>query len=523
MVGTSYIASNISSEHFIGMIGAVYIYGVALAAYEWGTLIAFSFLIWIFIPFLLSSRIFTVPEYLEKRFNPTVRHFFAIVTIICNVFTFLAAVLYGGGLALHKLFGWNLWLSIVVLGVTAGSWAIYGGLRSVAWTDLMTVIIMFVGGIMVSILGLLMLSGDSHSLIEGFKIMIERNTAESGIWAEVVQKNLKYIVEGDQYNRLSVMQPLSHQVAPWTLWVFSHFSLGFWYLVLNQFMVQRILGAKNLYHARMGMVLAGYMKILLPVIIVIPGLVLFAKYPEVMQLPWDQIRPEADKGYVQLLQVLIPIGFRGLFLAALFGAIQSTINSVLNSTATIYTLDIFKRMINKNASDKKTVRVGVWSSVIILVLAILMAGFISNLRGSLFVYMQTLNNFFAPPFSAIFLVGIFWRRINGKGAAAAVVAGFVFAILLKVYTFIPGHLLWLEPYINQGIVIWLFSTIVCIVVSLRTAPPSPEQVTDKLALNWKKLNIERDSATKWYKGITFWWLLSLVIVLALILIFSVVL
>ncbi|MEM9226888.1 MAG: sodium/solute symporter, partial [Verrucomicrobiota bacterium] len=288
VVGGSFIASNISAEHFIGMIGAVFIFGIALASYEWGCLITFSFLLWIFIPFLLKARIFTVPEYMEKRFSPSTRHFFAFVPIVSNIFAFLTAVLYGGGLALHKLFGWDLWTSIIVLGVVAGSWAIYGGLKSVAWTDFMTVIVMFLGGTLVSILGLHMLSGDANSIIEGFKVMLERNAAKAGIWKEVVELNTPNMVQEDSYNRLSVMQPLSHEVAPWTLWVFSHFSLGFWFFVLNQFMVQRLLGAKNLYHARMGMVFAGYLKIFLPIIIVIPGLVLFARYPETMQLPWDE-------------------------------------------------------------------------------------------------------------------------------------------------------------------------------------------------------------------------------------------
>jgi SSS family solute:Na+ symporter len=285
-------------------------------------------------------------------------------------------------------------------------------------------------------------------------------------------------------------------------------------------MIQRVLGAKNMYHARMGIVLAGFMKILMPVITVIPGLILFARFPEVMKLPWEEIRPEADKGYVTMVQMLIPVGLRGLFLAALFGAIQSTVNSVLNSTATIFTLDIYKRVFRKDASEKHLVSMGVWSSVVILIVSITLAGFIGKLQGSLFIYIQTLYAFFAPPFSAVFVLGILFRRINGQGATAAVILGFLLAILIKVYLLLPGHPLWLEPYSMQGIVNFGFCTAVCIVVSLLTPRPAPEKVTDQLTFNWKKLNIFDELGTKWYNSVLLWWLLFVSIVIALVITFS---
>ena len=520
VVGGSFIASNISTEHFIGMIGAAFVYGICVSFSEWGNIFSFSLLIWFFIPFLMAAKVFTTPEFLEKRFNPLLRQFFAVVTVISNVVAFLAAVLYGGGLALHKLFGWNLWFAIIVLGVVAGSWAIYGGLKSVAWTDFFTVIIMICGGMMVTILGLYMLSGDSHSIVEGFKVMIERNQAENGIWAEVVRKNAQHIVKQDSYNRLAVFQPITHQTTPWPGIFIGILSVSIWYNVINQFMIQRVLGAKSMYDARMGIVLAGYIKILMPVIVVLPGLILFARFPEVMLLPWEQIRPEADKGYVTMLQMLVPAGLRGLFLAALFGAIQSTVNSVLNSTATIFTIDIYKRLIHPDADGKHMVRMGMWSSVVILVISIVLAGFISRLEGSLFVYIQSLYAFFAPPFAAIFLLGILWRRINGQGATAAVILGFTVGILMKIYVQFPGHPAWLEPYTMQSIVNWSFCVAVCIAVSLATPKPAPEQVSDKLTFNWKKLNIFDELGAHWYSSVLLWWGLFAVIIVALMLLFS---
>jgi SSS family solute:Na+ symporter len=218
-------------------------------------------------------------------------------------------------------------------------------------------------------------------------------------------------------------------------------------------------------------------------------------------------------------------------LAALFGAIQSTVNSVLNSTATIFTLDIYRRWLHPKATDRHLVTVGVVSSAAVLAIAIILGGFIGQLSGSLFVYIQSLYAFFAPPFAAVFLLAILWKRINAAGAMFAVVLGFIFGIAMKVYVqfdaaiaarlpFVPDHPPWLEPYANQAAINWAFCIAVCVVISLATAPPRPEQVTDQLTFNWRKLNIFEDLGTRWYTSVVTWWGLFVLVVLALLVIFS---
>lgn len=521
VVGTSYIASNISTEHFIGMIGAAYVYGVCIAQWEWGNVTSFSILIWLFIPFLLASKVFTAPEFMERRFNGFLRLFFAVVTVISNVVAFLAAVLYGGGLALHTLFDWNLWFSIIALAVVAGSWATYGGLTSVAWTDFFTMIVMLLGGTMVTVLGLWMLSGEEHSLFAGFRVMMDANAANAGVYAEAVAATAPEIVQRETYDRLAIFQPVSHTVAPWPPIFFGFVSISIWYNVINQFMIQRVFAAKDMYHARMGIVLAGYLKIFMPLIVVVPGLILFAAYPEIMLGPWKEVRPEADKGYVRLLQELVPAGFRGFLLAALFGSIQSTVNSVLNSTSTIFTLDIYRRLIRKDEPDRHYVAVGMIATVTFLVISIILAGFLNQLGGSLFVYIQELYAFFAPPFAAVFLLGVLWRRINGTGATVAVVTGFVFGILMKVYvTTVDNPVAFFVPFGNQAIVNWLYCVVVCTVVSLCTAPPRPEQINDMTTLNWRRMNIYQELGPNWYSSVPLWWGGFAGIVLLLIVLFS---
>jgi len=523
VVGGSFISSNISSDHFIGMVGSAVVFGISVSMLEWGNVITFSLLIWFFIPFLLSAKVFTTPEYLELRFNSAMRQIFAVVTVISNVVAFLAAVLYGGALALASLFGWDPWFAVISLGIVSGIWAIWGGLSSVAWTDLLTVVVMILGGLTVTILGLDALAGDDGSLIDGFRTMIERNQATRGQWAEAVNVNISNLSGGDadSYNRLSLFQGATHPIVPAISLIPFILSVSVWYNVLNQFMIQRVLGARSEYDARMGIVFAGWIKIILPLITVLPGMILFAMHPEILLGPWDQVKPEADKGYVLLIQSLVPVGLRGLLLAALFGAIQSTVNSVLNSTSTIVTLDIYKRMFRPQASDRDLVRVGVISSVIILAISIVLGGFVGKLGGSLFEYIQSLYAFFAPPFAAVFVLGILWRRINGTGALATVISGFSLGIAIKLYLNLAATPPpWLVPYANQASINWFFCLAVCSGVSLLTAPPRADQVTDQLTFNWRKMNLLNNLGERWYTSVVTWWGLFIVTILAMFILFS---
>ena len=522
VVGGSFIASNISSDQFIGMVGAAMVYGVCVSLYEWANVATFAILIWFFVPFLLSSKVFTTPEYLEKRFSPTVRTVFAVVTIISNVVAFLAAVLYGGALALHELFGWDLWPSIIGLGIVAGIWAVYGGLSSVAWTDLFTVFVMLVGGVVVTLLGLQALAPEGGGVVDGFNVMMERNEATSGQWKEAVQSNTHELTGEDSYNRLSVIQPASHPLTPAVGMLGFLLSVSLWYNVLNQFMIQRVLGAKDMYHARMGIVFAGWLKVIIPVITIIPGMILFAMKPELLLLePWGDVKPAADKGYVNLIQELIPAGLRGLFLAALFGAIQSTVNSVLNSTSTIITFDLYRRLWRPNCSDKDLVKVGVYASVVVLAVAIVIGRFIGELGGGLFEYVLSLYVLFAPPFAAVFLLGILWRRVTAPAALTTVIVGMSAGLGMKLFLASDAdYPLWLASFPNQATILYLISMTTCVGVTLMTRPPRPEQVTDQMCMNWKKMNIFANLGDRWYKSVVFWWLAYSVVIGLLMLYFS---
>jgi solute:Na+ symporter, SSS family len=503
VVGASYIAANISTEQFIGMVGASYLLGICPALYEWLNVFTFLFMIFIFVPFLLSSKVVTIPEYLARRYGPVVRQIFAFITVVANIIIFMAAVLYTGGLALNGFFGWPMPLCIILTGLFAGGWAIYGGLSSVAWTGVFTAVVKLTGASAVSVLGLLAVSGKG-SIVEGFRIVIERNRAASGAWHEALAHVVSHITASGSYNRLSVFQPSDHPLTPWTGLFFLVMSVSIWYNVLNQFIIQRILGSRSIWDARMAIVFAGYVKLLLPLITVLPGLILFALHPEFLQGDWLSAQHQADKGYIVLVTELLPVGMRGLLLAVLFSAVQATITSVVNSTATVLTIDIYVPLFRRNASDKELVRFGVFASIASVVVGILIAIWLSSAGGGIFQYIQTLNAFFAPPFAAIFVLGILSRRVNSTGGIVAIVGGFTFGVLLKVLGSLVPMPSWFYPFANQAAMTWSASMLLCIIGSALHSSKRDQSLAERVTL-WDSGALLREGLGEvWYKSVILW-------------------
>lgn len=551
VVGSSYIAANISTEHFLGMIGAAVLYGIVVATPEWSSVIAFSFLIWLFIPFLLGSKVYTTPEFLERRFNKEIRLLFALITLLANVTAFMAPVIYGGGLIVEEalgfnaLFGlnadavaagyipnWGLFVSIFLIAFASGVWAIWGGLKSVAWMDVLTIVIMLVGGFLVTFLGLSYLG--EGSILSGFSEMIDANQCGDG-WSaawlgENVPNMLAGVSAGADYNRLSVLQPINHATTPWTHWVFSFFYIGLWYTVINQHMIQKVFAAKNIYHARMGMVFASFLKLLLPFIVVMPGLIWFAMKPEFLSTGnWPLMSEEANKTYILMISKLVPPFMTGLLLAALFGAIQSTVSSVLNSTSTIFTLDFYKMYINRRATERQEIRMGKLSGGLILAVSVLLAIMLAMTKINIFVYIQTLYTFIAPPFSAIFLIGMLWKRVNGRDALTAIIVSFALGALLKYLEYGPlaesqtAFAQFVKPFANQGLMVWAVAVLTAVVSACFTSSPAGEQVGEGLVFSFSNLSTLKEGlGRRWYSGVFFWWALSFVLMVVLIVYFSIV-
>ena len=518
-VGGSYVAANVSTEHFIGLVGASYIMGMPTALAQWATTLAEIVIVFLFVPFLIRANVVTVPQYLAARFGPGVRLAFALLTIFANITIFMAAVLYAGGLALSGFFGWPLLWCIVGTGAFAGILAVYGGLNTVAWTGVLTAIVKIGGVTLLTVLALKAMT-PSGGMIDGFVYVIQKNIADSGVWHQALNASAPHLTHYGAYNRLTVFQPPDHPLTPWTGAFFGFLAVGVWYGVMNQFIVQRVLGARDIWHARMGMVMAGYAKLFLPLIIVLPGLILFARHPEFMLGDWAGANHRADGGFVVLVREFFPVGLRGLLLAVLICAVQSTVSSVVNATGAILTFDIYVPLINPAATEKQKVRVGIWTSMIAVCAGIAMAIVISRMESGIYQYMQTINALVAPPFAAILWVGLLWKRTNGAGGVAAIIAGFATGLGLKAIGSLwvmPG---WFYPFGNQAPVCLLVSVLACILGTLAYPGRTPGTQEDPVTFWNSGETLRAGLGPHWYSSVVLWAGLSLVLTLAGMVVFS---
>jgi SSS family solute:Na+ symporter len=519
VVGGSYVAANVSTEHFIGLIGASYILGVAPALAQWQTSLVEIVIVFLFVPFLIRARVTTVPEYLAKRFGPGVRQAFALLTIFANITIFMAAVMYAGGLALSGFFGWPLLWCIVGTGLFAGGWAVYGGLNTVAWMGVFTAVVKIGGVGLLTVLALKAMT-PGGGIVEGLRDVIAHNRADGGIWHQALMASSPHLTEYGTYNRLTVFQPPDHPLVPWTGTFFSLLAVGVWYGVMNQFIVQRVLGARDIWHARMGMLMAGYAKLLLPLIIVLPGMILFSRHPEFMLGPWKDAQHRADGGFVVLVREFLPEGLRGLLLAVLICAVQATVSSVVNATAAILTLDIYVPLIRPGATEKQKVRFGIWASIAAIAAGIAMAIVVSRQSAGVYQYMQTINAFVAPPFAAILWVGLMWKRTNGAGAMAAIIGGFACAAAIKLGGYLWAMPGWYYSFGNQAPVCLAVSGLLCVAGTLIHPAHTPGTEKHPITFWNSHETLAAGLGHKWHTSVIAWAGLLLILTLGAMLIFS---
>ncbi|HEV8131445.1 MAG TPA: sodium/solute symporter [Acidobacteriota bacterium] len=478
VVGASLVATVISTEHFIGSVGAAYAVGMVLADFHWNAWIVYTLLIWIFLPYYFRTGLYTMPEFLERRYNSLLRYLYTVCLVIGYVASLIGAVLFAGGEALESMFGWNIYWSIVILAAATGAYTIYGGLTSVAWTDVLQLILLLVAGIVVAVAGLWKVGG-------------------------LVQLAHEYP------SKFQAFLPPTHKLFPAT-GVFTGFlSVGIWYNCASQHTVQRCLAAKSEWNARMGVIAAGFLHVLMPLLVVVPGIVAFKLFPKLD-------RP--DHAYPMLVKYLIPPGLRGLIMAGLVAALMGHLSSVINSTSTIVTLDLYKRLWNKEASEAGQVRFGQYAGVLTLVAGTMLAFYYSSLQGSFaFLLIQNVFAYIAPPFAVVFTLGILWSRANGTAAVTTILAGFPFTYFIEHYLF--PHVKLLQPYDNylhRALLAWAFCMVVMVVVSLLT--PGPDKAQMK-SIIWKPryslLPEEEQRRYGGWKDFRFWWLLFVATVLSI--------
>ncbi|MXV38732.1 sodium/solute symporter [Flavobacteriaceae bacterium Ap0902] len=449
-IGASLIAANISAEQFIGMSGSGFAVGLAIASYEWMAAITLLIVAKYFMPVFINQGLYTIPEFVEKRFSTNLKTILAIFWIALFIFVNLTSVLFLGAKALDTIIGigdgTTILSFIIGLALFSAAYSIWGGLSAVAWTDVIQVVILIVGGLITTYIALDHVALDG-GIINGLNYVYDN--AESRFHMIITKDNPEY------------MNLPGVAVLVGGMWVANLYYWGF-----NQYIIQRALAAKSLKEAQKGLAFAGFLKLIVPLIVVIPGIIAYVMYTEDVAGA-QEIFSRADGGidydraYPWLINTFIPTGLKGLVVAALSAAIVSSLASMLNSTSTIFTMDIYKQYFNKKANNKSLVGIGRLVSLVALIIAALLAKSLGSID-QMFQYIQEWTGLVSPGILAVFLMGLFWKKTSTKGAIIGVLASIPFALALK---FLPLEM----PFMDQMFYTLIFTMAVIAGVSLTTS------------------------------------------------------
>jgi SSS family solute:Na+ symporter len=509
IIGASIFASNIGSEHLVGLAGSGATDGVALAHYE---LHAWCLLVlgWIMVPFYMRSRVFTMPEFLEKRFTPHARTVLSIISLIAYILTKIAVGIYAGGIVFRALLPEvnfmgldTFWIGSIILIVMTGIYTIVGGLRAVVYTETLQTFVKIIGAIMVTYFGLKALGGwDELKRICGTEMFnLWKPITPHGLastWAPVKEAGKQAWYFNDKY--------------PWPGMLLCAPIIGLWYWCTDQYIVQRVLGAPNEKEARRGSMFAGFLKLLPVFLFIIPGMICFAlaasnKIPaihnELFNAQGQLIRDKAQGAFPLLVIHVLPVGVRGIVVAGLLAALMSALAGVFNASSSLFTMDFYSRFKPK-ATQKQLVKVGRVATVVMVIIGLLWIPVIQGGRG-LYDYLQGIQAYLAPPIFVVFFFGVFMKRLNGAGCLATLITGFLMGVFrlavdtpvkLMGTTYTEGSFLWIVNNIffqYYSLLITIVCIIVFLVVSYATRKPDYQKIG---GLTYSTLTAEDRAATR---------------------------
>lgn len=527
IIGASIFASNIGSEHLVGLAGSGATDGVAMAHYE---LHAWCLLVlgWVMVPFYMRSKVFTMPEFLERRFSPSARTFLSLISLVAYILTKIAVGIFAGGIVFSvllpevSLWGMNsFWVGSILVIILTGIYTILGGLKAVAYTEAMQTIVLVLGSILITIFGLKALGGweNLRSILPSDMFNLWKPLVPSGLegtWAPVKEASRMAWYFNDNY--------------PWLGMLFCAPIIGLWYWCTDQYIVQRALGAPNEQQARRGSIAAAFLKLLPVFIFIIPGMITLAlaksgTLPAIQQEFFgpngELIRDNAQKAFPLLVATVLPAGVRGFVVAGLLAALMSSLAGVFNASSTLFTMDFYSR-IKKNVTQKQLVWMGRVATGVMVLIGLIWIPVIQGGKG-LYDYLQGVQSYLAPPIFVVFFLGVFNKRLNAKGCMAALITGFSLGIFrlavdtpVKLFnvTYGEGSFFWIINNIffqYYSLIIFLVSIVVMIAVSYMTQPPAYDRI-DGLTYGTTSTSDKKQSRSSWSKGD----IISSVIVLLLI-------
>jgi solute:Na+ symporter, SSS family len=445
VIGASILASNVGSEHVVGLAGTAANTGLVMGHYElhsWIILI----LGWVFVPFYMRSMVYTMPEFLERRYNSQSRMLLSIIQLLSYIIAKVSVTIYAGALVVTSFLGVDFWTGAIVLVVITGIYTVLGGLHAVMYTETLQAIVLIAGSLTLMLVGLDRVGG----------------------WDALVSAIPK--------EKLNMFPPLSDPDFPWAGILFASPIVGLWYWCTDQHIVQRCLAGRDEKQARRGTIFAAYLKLFPFFIFMIPGMIAYVLAQQgKIQLP------NGDQAFPTLVKELMPVGLRGLLAGGLLAALMSSLAAVYNACSTLFTMDIYKKY-KPDAGNKELVQVGRITTGIAVVLGMIWIPIMKGISGVLYQYLQSVQSYLAPPIAAVFILGVFSKRINAKGAYSAMVVGFIIGMLRIILELNREHLsgfLYSFATINFlyfCILLFIFSVVWMVVVSLATEKPSEAQL-----------------------------------------------
>ncbi|NXA70049.1 SC5A3 protein, partial [Mohoua ochrocephala] len=491
-IGASLFVSNIGSEHFIGLAGSGAASGFAVGAWEFNALMLLQLLGWVFVPVYIRSGVYTMPEYLSKRFGGhRIQIYFAALSLLLYIFTKLSVDLYSGALFIQESLGWNLYLSVILLiGMTA-LLTVTGGLVAVIYTDTLQALLMIIGALTLMIISLMEVGGFEE--VKRRYMLATPNITSILLTYNISNTNSCNV--NPKPDSLKMLREPTDEDIPWPGFLLGQTPASVWYWCADQVIVQRVLAAKNIAHAKGSTLMAGFLKLLPMFIIVVPGMISRILFVDDIAC----INPEhcfqvcgsragcSNIAYPRLVMNLVPVGLRGLMMAVMIAALMSDLDSIFNSASTIFTLDVYK-LIRKSATSRELMVVGRVFVAFMVVISIAWVPIIVEMQGGqMYLYIQEVADYLTPPVAALFLMAIFWKRCNEQGAFYGGMAGFVLGAIRLILAFFyrapecdqpdtrPGFIKNIH-YMYVATALFWITGVVTVVVSLLTPPPTKEQV-----------------------------------------------
>jgi SSS family solute:Na+ symporter len=452
-VGSTLLAANISAEHFIAMSGSGYAIGLSIAAYEWIAAVSLIFVAKFFLPVFIEKGIFTMPQFLSQRYDKRVSACFAVFWILVYIFVNMTAVIYLGALAMERIIGIPLIYGVIGFSAFSAIYSLWGGMKAVAWTDVVNVVVLVFGGMVTTAFALNALS-DGNGVLAGFEVLLDKAPQKFHM---IIEKGTLFAPDGTGGMKDAFSDLPGLGVVLGSMWLTN---LSFW--GFNQFIIQRGLAGKSLKEAQSGVIFAGYLKLLIPLLVVIPGIAVYALGVKL---------GKSDEAYPWLIRNIVPVGITGLSFAAIAAAAVSSISSIVNSTSTIFTIDIYKGFINKNATEKQMVRTGMLVAFFALLISTIVAPQLRSLDQA-YQYIQEYTGFIYPGEFLIFFCGLFWKQATAKAALWTAVLTIPLGLVMKLV--FPGM-----PFVLRIGYVFIILSFVMVGISLLDKKLTADNIIDR--------------------------------------------